>query len=300
MTDNLRACLLMVATMAGFSVEDLFIKQVAGELPIGQIMFILGVGGATFFGLVAMISRQPLWSSVILSRPFLIRNAAEMVSMSAGTTALVLLPLSLTSSILQAAPILVTAGAAIFLGEKVGWRRWTAVCVGLVGVMLILKPGAAGFQPAVLLVVLAVICLAARDVATRAVKANISTLQLSFWGYFLSIIAGGLLFLFMGEAARLPSFGIGLRLLAAQCLGITFYYTLNIALRLGEASVVVPFRYTRLIFAIALGMLVLGERLETTTIVGLGLVVASGLYAFLREARLSRLAKTSVMASPSL
>ena len=140
MTDNIRASLLMVATMAGFAVEDLLIKQLAATLPVGQILVILGLGGTVFFALVSISLRQPIWSSVLLSRPVLLRNGAEMVSTMAGVTALTLIPLSMASSILQAAPILVTLGAAVVLREKVGWRRWSAILVGIFGVMLIIRP----------------------------------------------------------------------------------------------------------------------------------------------------------------
>ena len=292
MTDNFRASLLMVATMAGFAVEDLLIKQVAGPqagaVPVAQILMTMGLGGAGFFGLVSVILGRAIWSPVLLTRPVLLRNGAEMISTMTGVTALVLIPLSLASAILQAAPILVTLGAAVFLGEKVGWRRWSAIAVGIAGVMLILRPGAAGFNPAVWLAVIAVVAVAARDLATRAASAAITTLQLAFWGYALSIPSGVILFGILGQPLVWPTPGAWLWLGGAQCLGITFYYTLTLALRLGESSAVVPFRYSRLVFALALGVGILGERVDGWMLAGLALVTASGLYTLLREGRLRR------------
>ena len=299
MTDNLKACLLMVATMAGFSLEDLLIKQVAGVIPVGQIVLTLGIGGSLFFALVSALLRQPLWNQGLKSRPVLLRSVAEMISTMAGITGLVLIPLSLASSILQAAPLLVTIGAALFLGEKVGWRRWTAIGVGLIGVMLILQPGAQGLNPGVWLSVLAVICVAARDLATRVIRASITTLQLAFWGYGLSIPSGLLLLAIQRPTLVWPDPKATAMLAGAQALGITFYYTLTLALRLGQSSAVVPFRYSRLVFALALGVLVLGERVDAAMIAGLALVTASGLYTLLREARLARSARAAFANLPN-
>ncbi len=297
MTDNFRASLLMVATMAGFSLEDLLIKQVSGTVPVGQLLMMLGVGGAGFFAAVSVALRRSLWTPVLTSRPVLLRNGAEMIATMTGLTALTLLPLSLVSSVLQAAPLLVTIGAAVVLREAVGWRRWGATLVGLAGVMLILRPGAAGFDPAVWLSVIAVVALAARDLATRATSAAISTLQLAFWGYGLSIPSGVILFVLLGQPLVWPGPGDWAMLAGAQVLGIVFYYTLTLALRIGESAVVVPFRYSRLVFALALGVLVLGERVDGLMLAGLALVTASGLYTLLREARVQRGMRASPVAS---
>lgn len=288
MTNNLRACLLMVASMAGFAVEDLLIKQVAATVPVGQVLVLLGLGGASVFGLVSLALGQPLWSGALLSRPVLLRNGAEMIATMTGVTALTLIPLSLASAILQAGPILVTIGAALVLGEQVGWRRWSAILVGIVGVFLILQPGAEGFDPAAWLSVIAVIALAARDLATRAAPVSISTLQLAFWGYGLSIPSGVIVSGVMGQPFVWPDVGDWLWIGMAQTLGLVFYYLITVALRLGEASVVVPFRYSRLAFALALSVLVLDERIDALMLSGLALVTASGVYTLLREARRGR------------
>jgi drug/metabolite transporter (DMT)-like permease len=285
MSDNLRASLLMVASMAGFAVEDLLIKLLSATVPIGQMLFMLGIGGAGFFALVILALRQRFWSPDLTSGPFLLRSGAEMFSTMAGVTALSLIPLSLASSILQAAPLLVTIGAAVFLGEQVGWRRWTAIGIGLLGVLLILRPGSEGFDPAVWLAVAAVFALAVRDLATRATTMRITTLQLTFWGFLLSVPSGLIIHVLMNQSFVVPSGPDWVKLAAVQVLGITFYFTLTLALRLGEASVVVPFRYTRLVFALALGILVLGETLDPMMIAGLILVTGSGLYTLMREAR---------------
>jgi drug/metabolite transporter (DMT)-like permease len=288
---NLTASLLMVATMAGFAVEDLIIKLLAATVPVGQVLLMLGLGGAAFFGAVAAARGERLLDRRLLARPVLMRNTAEVVSSTAGITALVLLPLSLISSILQAAPLLAAAGAALFLGERVGWRRWTAICVGLAGVLLILRPGSAGMAGSAFGIgcaIIAVIAVAFRDLATRATPVGITTLQLAFWGYATTIVSGLFLTALRAEPWVWPDAQGWLMLAVAQALGITFYYTLTLALMIGESSVVVPFRYSRLVFALALGVGVLGETVDALMLVGLLLVTGSGLYTLLREAKLAR------------
>lgn len=291
MTDNLKAILLMIATMAGFSLEDYFIKVAADEVPIGQILVILGVFGTVANYAVARFAGRGLLSRELLAPTLLMRNVAEITAMATGVTALTLIPLSLASSVLQAAPLIVTVGAALFLGEHVGWRRWTATLVGLAGVLLVLKPDASGFQPAVLLSVVATICIAARDLVTRITPKSVATLQLTFWGYALTIPGGLILTLVLDETWIAPSAVAWVQISAAAVLGIIFYFALTIALRIGEASVVVPFRYTRLIFTFALGILLLDEVVSFWMLVGLGLIVSSGLYTLIREANVSRKAR---------
>jgi drug/metabolite transporter (DMT)-like permease len=288
MTDNLRAILLMIATMAGFSLEDFFIKRASESVPVGQILVILGVIGTVANLGFARRARQPVLTRLMLTRVLILRNLAEITAMATGVTALTLIPLSLAASILQAAPLMVTLGAALVLKEQVGWRRWIATGIGLVGVLLILAPDGSGFQPAVILSVIATICIALRDLATRATQKSIGTFQLTFWGYALTIPAGIVLSLIMGEAWVMPARGVTFEILVAAALGIIFYFTLTVALRIGEASAVVPFRYTRLIFSFALGLTFLDESVSPMMLAGLVLVVASGLYTLIREARVSR------------
>jgi drug/metabolite transporter (DMT)-like permease len=262
-------------------------------VPIGQIVLLMGLGGLAALGAVVAIRRERLLDRRLLAPAVLSRNAAEVVMSTAGINALILLPLSVMSAILQAAPLLAAAGAALFLGERVGWRRWTAICVGLVGVLLILRPGAGApagedFTLGVICGLVSVLAVAFRDLATRATPPGITTLQLAFWGYATTILAGILLNLLRAEPWVWPDRTGWLMLAGAQLLGIIFYYTLTLALMIGESSVVVPFRYTRLAFALALGVGVLGESVDVLMLVGLVLVTGSGLYTLLREARLRR------------
>lgn len=281
---NLRASLLMVAAMACFALEDVLIKQLARGMPTGQVLMLIGAGGGIVFGVLALLSGRSLLSRALLLRPVLVRNLSEAVGSVMFILALVFTTLSGASAILQATPLAVTLGAALFLGEPVGWRRWTAIGLGFIGVMLIVQPGMAAFTPGSLMAVIAVVLLAARDLASRTVPPAIPSIQVAAWG-FLSLVPAGLLtMLFMDLEPRVPDTGELVRLLATILISCGGYYSLVAATRIGEVSAVVPFRYTRLVFALVLGYFVFGERPDLLMLAGSALIVGTGLYTIWRSA----------------
>jgi drug/metabolite transporter (DMT)-like permease len=288
-TDNTRAAPLMIGSMAFFAVEDLFLKSAAEALPPGQVLAINGIAGALVFWALAARRGERVLSREALRGMVLLRTLAEAGAAMLYIVALALVPLTLVSALLQASPLVVVAGAALFLRERVGWRRWLSVLAGFAGVLVILKPWDAGFQPLGLLVVGCVIVLAVRDLATRVMPARLGTFQVSAWAYAGTVPAGLALMAMMGQEAVTPEPRQWLWLLGALVAGLFGYYAVVAAMRLGEVSVVAPFRYTRLVFAVALAVLVLGERPETSTLLGAAIVVGSGLYAFARERARMRL-----------
>lgn len=283
--DNTRAALLMVGSMAFFAVEDLFLKRCAEALPPGQVLALTGAAGACVFWALAAGQRQRVLTVDALRGMPLVRTLAEAAAAVLYILALALAPLTMTSALLQASPLVVVAGAALFLGEKVGWRRWASILVGFAGVLVILKPWDADFDPTGLLTVACVVVLAARDLATRVMPARIGTFQVATWAYLGLVPAGTALMAGMGQAFVWPTPGQWAGLGGALVSGLFGYYAVVAAMRLGEVSVVAPFRYTRLVFALVIAMVFLGERPEGTTLLGAGLVVGSGLYAFARARR---------------
>lgn len=284
MTDNLRGILLMIVAMAGFAVEDTLIKRMSDDLPIGQILAVLGFAGAVVFTLMARRRGAYFWSRDALHGAVLLRNGGELVGTLGYVTALALVPLSTASAILQATPLIVTLGAAVFLGAAVGWRRWSAVATGFVGVLLIIRPGMDGFEPAALFALQGAVGLAIRDVATRRVPDHISTMQLSAWA-FATLVPAGLALLWLGAPPQIPDALTSTELAGALIMGVVGYYALTAAMRVGEIAVVTPFRYTRLVFALAIGAVVFGERPDGLTLIGAAIVIASGLYTLHREFR---------------
>lgn len=280
--DNLRGIVLMVAAMAGFAVEDMFIKWAASDLPTGQILLMIGLVGAAVFAGMARAQGQRTFVVEALHPAVVGRNLGEMIGTYGFVTALTLAPLSTVSAVAQAMPLAVTMGAALFLGETVGWRRWTAITVGFLGVLMIIRPGLEGFDPNALWAVLAVFGLGARDVFTRKMPSSITTMQLSVWG-FLSVAVLGAGMLAASGGGQVPVAAQAGYVGGAVAFGIAAYWALTAANRLGEMSVITPFRYSRLIFGVGLGVLVFGERPDVMTLLGGLVIIGSGLYTFARE-----------------
>lgn len=283
--ENLRAIALMVLSMAGFAIEDMLIKFIALEMPTGQFLMLIGAGGALIFTLMAWRQGQAVLSADFLRPTIIIRNLGEVIGTLGFVTALVLTPLSSASAILQATPLAVTLGAALFLREAVGWRRWSAILIGFCGVVAVIRPGLEGFQPASLFAVLGVIGLATRDVATRATPATISSLVLSAHGFGMLVPAGAFLLWISGGAVAPSAQGYGL-LFAALIIGVSAYYALTLSMRLGDVAVVTPFRYVRLVFALFIGVTVFHEQPDAWTLGGAAIIILSGLYTFFRERQL--------------
>ena len=291
--DNLRGILLMVASMAGFAMQDMFIKWMAADLPTGQILLVLGALGLPIFALMARLDGRQVFTRDALHPAVLVRNLGEVVGTCGFITALALIPLSTMSAVFQAMPLVVTMGAALFLGEAVGWRRWTAIGVGCIGVLLIIRPGTDGFRIEALWALLAVAGLGLRDLASRRVPKAISNTQLSAWGFgTVALLGVGMLTLSGG--AVLPSPVQSVQLVAAVGFGVAAYWGLTAASRLGEVAAVTPFRYSRLVFAMIIGVLVFGERPDALTLAGAGLIIGSGLYSFARERNLARARKRAL------
>lgn len=280
--DNLRGIVLMVASMAGFAMEDMFIKWAAADMPTGQVLLMIGLVGGAVFALMARAQGQRSLVREALHPAVIGRNLGEMVGTFGFVTALTLAPLSTVSAVAQAMPLAVTMGAALFLGERVGWRRWTAIIVGFAGVLLIIRPGLDGFDPHALWAVLAVFGLGGRDLFTRRVPASITTVQLSVWG-FLAVALLGAGMLGVSGGVQVPGAAQSGYIAGALAFGIAAYWALTKANRLGEMSVITPFRYSRLLFGVAIGMTVFAERPDALTVLGGLIIIGSGLYTFARE-----------------
>ncbi|MDP2733949.1 MAG: DMT family transporter [Hoeflea sp.] len=294
--DNMRGIILMVLGMAGFAAEDMFIKLAASGLPVGQILVVLGFLGALVFAVYARLNGTSVISRGFFHPAVLLRNLSEMIGGLCFVTALTLIPLATLTTILQATPLLVTMGAALVLGEAVGWRRWTAILIGFGGVLLVIRPGFEGFEPAALWGVLAVIGLAIRDLASRKVPKSISSLQLSAWGFFAVGVSGAILLAFTG-GAEVPSLREGFYLAGALSVGVGAYWALTEATRIGEIGVVTPFRYARLVFSTFIGILVFSEFPDGYTLAGACIIIATGIYTIMRERKRRRLAAAEVRAA---
>ena len=281
----------MMMSMACFAVEDTFIKLLSARLPATQILFSIGFGGALITLVLAIVLNVNLADKILLNKHIISRTIADLFGALSFTSAMVLIPMSLLASILQATPLFVTLGAAILLGEKVGWRRWSAIFIGFLGVIIILQPGYGSFQLASLLGLAAVLCLALRDVVTRDMATEIPTLTVTFYACIAMGSAGFIAYPFFGPPTMPTTYEI-IILICAAIIGLTGYFLLVLATREGDVSVIAPFRYSRLLFSLGLASLILGEELTLPILLGGLLVVSSGIYTFGRERRLVKIQKS--------
>ena len=274
--------MLMVIAMGCLTLTDMLIKIVSQTLPTGQVMIFYGVGAlAVFWGLLR-IKGESIQLSPLTNPAVIWRNVGDLIAMNSMFLALVYVPLSTIGAVIQAVPLMVTAAAALFLGEKVGLKRVSAIFIGFLGTLLIIQPGAATFDITATLVLIAAIGMALRDIATKLVRENFSTLLLSFYSCFLFIFSGSILLIIKGDPSvpGLENIAIITVMIATGCLGFFF---MTEAVRLGDMSVVIPFRYTRLLFSLAAGILILGEQVNAIMLIGCALTILSGLYIWRRE-----------------
>lgn len=285
--DNFKGILFMILAMAGFAFEDLFIKMLSTYFPISEVIIILGFTGTVVFLIIALLQRAPIIHKDLLNKHVIIRTICELLGAVFFVTAIALTPLSSATAILQIAPLLVTIGAVIFFKEKVGWRRWTAVFIGFIGVLLIVRPGFEGFMPASIFALLGSVFLAARDLATRAMQVKLPSVTIALYA-FIAFGISGILIIPFNSPMVIPTFNQILYFIGASAFGVIAYYSLVISSRIGEMSVISPFRYSRIVFAMLLAIIILEENPDSLTIIGASIVVASGLYTFVRETILKK------------
>lgn len=276
----------MVVAMAAFAVEDMLIKAAANTMAIGVILMLFGLGGMLIFIFLTWRRGDAVFHPAILSRPILMRAVCEVVGRMSFALAITLTALSNASAILQATPLITMLGAALFFGERIGLKRWLAVLVGFAGVLMIIRPGMEGFEAASLFAVVATLGFAGRDLSTRAAPVVLSNMQLGVYGFFVLIPTGFVLQLYSGDTLQLDGMGL-VQVGGAILFGVLAYNALTIAMRTGDVSVVSPFRYTRLLFALLLGVFVFGERPDMMTLLGSLLVVLSGVYTLIHSRRIA-------------
>ncbi|AFL52682.1 drug/metabolite transporter (DMT)-like permease [Sinorhizobium fredii] len=279
---NIRGIVFMTLAMAGFSCNDALVKSVTGAMNTGQIMFIRGLM-TTLMILVIAYRFGALRPVRTVFRPvIMLRIAMEALASLTYISALGQIPLANASAIMQALPLAVTLGAALFLGEPVGWRRWTAIVIGFLGVLIVLRPGPEGFTPAALTVVACVFFTATRDLCTRRIGSDVPSLFITVTTALVTTLVGGALIVPFGgwQPVSVTSFT---NLAGASVLLMLGYQTIVLAMRDGDISVVAPFRYTGLLWAITIGIIFFSEAPDRWMLTGVAIIVGSGLYTFYRE-----------------
>jgi len=285
---NIRGSLLMASAMAAFTLNDTITKSVSSELNIGEIIVVRGLFAMVLIAAFAAWrgALRPLRSLFIA--PVGLRVVGEIGGTLSFLSAIAHMPLANTSAILQALPLVITIGAALVFGEPVGWRRWLAIAAGFVGVLVIVRPGTAGFNEFSLLALSSVAFCTVRDLATRKIPAEIPSLFIALLTTVTVTTAGAVIIHPLGGWTPPSARTVGLLAVAAVLLLIGYQCIIS-ALRTGDISAVAPFRYTALIWAMLLGFIVFGDRPDAFMVLGAAIIVLSGLYAFYRERVRNRL-----------
>jgi drug/metabolite transporter (DMT)-like permease len=277
----------MAAAMAGFTMNDTITKAVSAEMNFGQVMLVRGLFAMALIAALAFHQRVTRPLRTILIRPVALRVIGEVGGAVSFLAAITHLPLANTSAILQALPLLITLGAALAFREPVGWRRWLAIGAGFVGVLIIVRPGAAGFNQFSLLALTSVMFCAVRDLATKQIPTHIPSLFITLLTTVTVTTAGAAILVPLGGWTPPSGRALGLLALAAV-LVLIGYQCIIMALRAGDISAVAPFRYSALLWAMLLGYLVFGDVPDGMMVTGASIIVLSGLYAFYRERKRHR------------
>ncbi len=284
---NIRSSIFMMLGMGVFAIGDALTKYSTQTLNLGQFMFLRGI--LCILLLVLIASRQGVlhrWRDT-LDKVTILRGLGEIGATTCYLVALTHLSLAFVSSVYQAVPLAVTLGAVLFLGEKVGWRRWLSISIGFIGVLIIIRPGGdgdgTGMNAYALLLLVGVCFTALRDLSTRRINMQIPTVLISAMTSVL-VTMTGFVMMQLNTGWQQPTSTDLLHVGIAAVLLIIGYHCIILATRAGDMSFASPFRYTSLLWAIALSYIVFNQAPDQNTLIGAAIVVASGCYMLYREA----------------
>ena len=277
----------MVISLVAFTLNDTIMKAVLGDLPLFQAVFIRGIAASLLLLIIGIRLRVFARGSLTMGVALVVRVAAEIGGTITFFTALAQIPIADATAITQVTPLAVTLGAALFLGEKVGWRRSVAIAVGFAGVMVIVRPGLGAFSSYSYFALGTVLFIAIRDLASHRLPPQTSSIGVAFVTSLATTLLAGPLSL---SQPWIPVEGGHLLLLvttaALLCVGYIFSVMM---MRTGDVSFSAPFRYLSLPIAIVTGILVFGDFPDLWTLLGSLVVIGTGIYTFQRERRVTQL-----------
>jgi drug/metabolite transporter (DMT)-like permease len=271
----------MVAAMALFVVNDVLVKLATAHFPVGQLLAVRGA-----FSILAALAMVRLLGGLgdlrAMREPrVLLRGLLEGMVALTFITALARLPIANITAILQAASLIVVALAAALGIEQVGWRRWLAIGVGFIGVLLIVRPSVDGFNIYALVALVSAILVGCRDLLTRSIGASVPSSVVTLVTTCAVMLTGCVMGVF--ETWVTPFTPATFHLVAAAMFVAVGNYAIIVAYRSGDVSLVSGFRYTVLVFALIAGLVIWGERPDALSMFGSALIVGSGLYALHRQ-----------------
>ncbi|NKC13883.1 MAG: EamA family transporter [Gammaproteobacteria bacterium] len=295
----LRAITAVVTAMVLLSVQDMTVKWMSDSYPLHQVMLVRA-SVATL--IILLIMRVEIgWRGLRTSRPgaHLARSLLTVLANSTYFLGVAVMPLAEAMAVFFVAPLLITALSALLLRDPVGPRRWTAVAIGLTGVIMILRPGAEAVSLVALLPLAGACAYAAMQIITRRLGTTDPASTMAFYIQMTFIAVSTTMYLIAGDGALAhgadpalqfllrewitPTPRDGAIMVAVGVVNGAVSYLLSQAYRSAEPSLVAPFEYTALPLAVGLGFLVFGDIPDTQASLGIVLIIGSGLYAMYRE-----------------
>jgi drug/metabolite transporter (DMT)-like permease len=285
MTDNLRGIIAILISATAFVLNDTLMKLVAADIPAGEALFLRGIGASVLLFVVAAAMGQ-MQLAPFRSVLFNVRAAAAAASAVFIILSLQRLPLPTVSAVIQVTPLAVMAGAALLFKERIGVVRWLAALSGFAGVLLIIRPGSAVSGTVSLLVLAALSFTVLRDLCTRRIPGETSALLVAFAGSVMVMLAGAGLGAF--ETWLWPTARVWTLIACASGLIVIAYTAGVVAMRTGDLSAVVPFRYSQIPMTLALGYLIWGDIPDMLAFLGIAIVAVTGLFVVTQERRRGR------------
>lgn len=268
--------------MAAFVLNDSLMKVTAGNLELFQALFLRGLVATTLLAGLAWWQGQLLPKVDRKQRGILaLRLIGEVGATVCFLNALFNMPLANATAILQSLPLAVTLGAAVFLKEPVGWRRWSAIGVGFIGILIIVRPGSEGFNAYSLSAIGSVGFVVLRDLVTRRLAAQVPSTFVALLTSVAITVLGGM----VAPLGEWQPVTVDMMLVLCGAAGfLVFGYLFSVmTMRVGDIAFVSPFRYTAMIWAIILQIAIFAEYPDHWTLVGSAVVILMGIYTFYRE-----------------
>ena len=282
MSDNIRGGLFMVTSMVCFAANDAIIKSLGGVLPAFQTLAVRGGVVVLLLALLVMRSGWRVHELGCRDRMILaLRALSEVGAAFFIVTALFNMELANMTAILQLLPLTIPLAAFLFLGEPLGWRRISAIVIGFVGMLLIVKPGSDGFNVYSLFCLAAVVCVTIRDLTARSLGAKLSSQEMSLFAAFGVFVAASLATVF---EPWVPITLVAWVALLGSAVAIFFGYIVSVmAIRTGDVSFTAQFRYVGLIAALILGYVFFAEWPDAFALIGAGVIVGTGAFTIFRQ-----------------
>jgi drug/metabolite transporter (DMT)-like permease len=284
---NAYGILAMALAVVVFIASDALVKFVGASLPSAQTIGVYSLFATLWLALALVVSGAWRHMRRVADRHLAVRTVLGCVGIYTYLVALFHIPIGMATAIKLSSPLMLTALAVVLLKERVDWRLWAAVIVGFAGVLLVIQPRPGNLDIWLWLVLLATAANALRDVMTRVVSTSVPALIIAFAGSAMAAIVGCAWAVVEGWR---PMSGLQLVILCVGSVLLAVGYQLIVlAMRLGEVSVVGSFRYTAILWAVAIGYVVWHEVPNAVAIVGIAVIVASGLYIVGRERNRARI-----------